>query len=224
MNWFQRYGIPGAVFWGLLILWIIAFYHGRVDIDIIKRDNGKVIAGIIAGSFLPIGYLISVIGQIVYLRYPGVGIDTRARKKAKDKSGCDSNQEWKQEVLSVIEAIKNEELLEQTKFLQEWMRKRMDVLAISNSLICASILSIISALFFPFILKGECPELDSRWFYFALIVTAVVIGESRVITRILKHQLIKVETEMFNYMSDKKQQEEKKEKKDSEEQKSDQRK
>ena len=46
MNWFQRYGIPGAVFWGLLVLWIMAFYHGSVDIKIVKGDNGKVIAGI----------------------------------------------------------------------------------------------------------------------------------------------------------------------------------
>jgi hypothetical protein len=102
MNWFQRYGIPGAYFWALMILWIGTFYHDNINIEILKSDTGKTIAGIIAGSFIPIGYLISVIVQFLYLTIPGIGIDTRARKKAKIKFQCHSNLEWKQEVFSVI--------------------------------------------------------------------------------------------------------------------------
>ena len=64
MDWFKRYGIPGAYFWGFLILWIWVLYDCKID-NIINNDAVMkvVIAGII-GSFLPIGYLISIFGQI----------------------------------------------------------------------------------------------------------------------------------------------------------------
>ena len=127
MDWFQRYGIPGAVFWSFLILWIGAFHNCVIPKTICPTDieKAKIIAAIAAGTFLPIGYLMAVIGQLVYHLAPGLGMDTRVRKgtfcaflrsffrldklwsylavgKSKTpESFHDSWKEWKQEAYSV---------------------------------------------------------------------------------------------------------------------------
>ena len=81
MNWFERYGIPGAVFWGFLILWIVALHKSVIPDPICSMDieKAQIIALIAAGTFLPIGYLMAVIGQLTYHLVPWIGIDTRAR-------------------------------------------------------------------------------------------------------------------------------------------------
>ncbi len=171
MNWFQRYGIPGAVFWGFLILWIGAFHYCVINDAISDTEKAKVIAAIAAGTFLPIGYLMALIGQLIYHLFPGIGIDTRVRKSEKksfwsrlwmfvrvDKSEInkplhESWREWKQEVYSfnqiILRLYKDKNLgVEGTRFICGWMSKRMDMVVIN----LASILAVIAAPLMSFIL------------------------------------------------------------------------
>ncbi|MBI2287845.1 MAG: hypothetical protein HYU83_02500 [Chloroflexi bacterium] len=68
MNWFERYGIPGLYFVALMAGWIYAFFPQAVPFIHLKHFDWMtgLIAALVAIS-LPIGYIISIISQAVYL-------------------------------------------------------------------------------------------------------------------------------------------------------------
>jgi len=198
VNWFQRYGIPGAVFWGLLILWIIAFYKDESVIDNINGDSAKLIAAIVAGSFLPIGFLVSVIGQLAYLVIPCIGVDTRARKRAGLSIEPRSNLEYKHEVESVLLIMKEASSnLGKHKFVQEWMRKRMDVAAIAGSLFWGIFLAPMVALLPAFFDCKIQIHYHPRWLSLAGIVSVIIFFISLVAWLLLTSQLVRLESAMF---------------------------
>lgn len=157
MDWFKRYGIPGAAFCGFAILWVGALHNYAIDQVFCETERLTLIAAVAAGSFLPIGYLLSVVGQLIYHLFPGIGIDTRARTaKAPEtlESLRSSNYEWQQEVASMQETIlylmagkrngKKAMLdVDDIRFVSEWMSKRMGMLAINHALILAVIAAIL---------------------------------------------------------------------------------
>jgi len=61
VDWFKRYGIPGAYSVGLTILWLIILYPCRIDLS--EENTLKIMAGIFAGGFIPIGYLMCMVGE-----------------------------------------------------------------------------------------------------------------------------------------------------------------
>ena len=197
MGWFQRYGIPGAYFWLIVIIWTLAFWH--CNFDDLEGDIVKILGGIMVISFTPVGYILTIISQIEYMWREG--IDAQARKRAKAKARPCSNKEWKQEARSVIQIMKlYSNKAEGSKFVLDWMVRRMDVIAISRTLIWASVLGIVGAMLFPWISKWDWQP-NWQWFLFALILTIFVMTPSMVIRRTLWRQLVKIEREMFDYMS-----------------------
>lgn len=203
MDWFKRYGIPGACFWGFLILWIRALYRCRIG-NIINDDAVMrvVIAGII-GSFLPIGYLVSILGQILYLVIPCIGFDTNSRRRAgvfKSNSLFECSNEVKS--VNLIMRCKNENLytMDKTKFIQEWIRKRMDIVAISSSFILIS----VGIPFFVWrlgIIGRWDKEINGQWLWLARVITLVVFSISLLIYAILRKQIVKVQAEWFVLMA-----------------------
>ncbi len=61
MDWFKRYGIPGACSMGLTFVWLLVLYPCRIDLQ--DEKTLKIMGGIFAGGFLPFGYLICMIGH-----------------------------------------------------------------------------------------------------------------------------------------------------------------
>jgi uncharacterized membrane protein len=202
MNWFQRYGIPGAYFCGLSIVWFAAFYHCHFR-ELIKSElTVKIFAGVLAGSFLPVGYLLSVIGQIFYHVVPGIGIDTRARARAQIKFDPPACYEWQQEAITVYQIITTTAFsLDQIKWLLEWMSKRMDMVVINSSLILALITAPLAAWLFPQ-LFGVNVQIYPQWFLLSSIISVCVFIVSSITWLILTEQQVKVLSEALKFMAE----------------------
>lgn len=69
MNWFQRYGIPGAYFVALSAAWVFALSPQARAILAVDNNHTGALAGLAVLIFLPIGYVISIFGQVVYLSW-----------------------------------------------------------------------------------------------------------------------------------------------------------
>lgn len=93
MNWFQRYGIPGAYFIGLSMAWAHAFYSCMFQ-RIFNKVDGTELILLAAIIFIPIGYVISVFQQWIYLKCKCLGMHRaginlprkEAMKKAEKKA------------------------------------------------------------------------------------------------------------------------------------------
>lgn len=202
MGWFQRYGIPGAYFCGLVILWFGALYHCQFS-ELIKSEHQvKIAAGILAASFLSVGYLVSVLGQILYHLIPGIGIDTRARKRAsiRFRTWFDRWLEYRQEAITVFQIMTTTSFsLDQIKWLLEWMSKRMDMIVINSSLILATVLAPITVWWLPTIF-GLKVQWDRQWLILGCIVSIIVFTLSIFSWWVLTCQLVRVEKEAFKKM------------------------
>ena len=148
MNWFERYGIPGAFFWGLVIGWIWAISPCLL----IGNENSLRNIGVIAGvTFIPVGYILSVFQQCLYLWHPRIGMHRSALRKAnKEKELTSAVDEPSIEAYTLILTIKtnkleNNDSLKRYEWLRGWIAKRMDVIAIDFSLIIATPLALITA-------------------------------------------------------------------------------
>jgi hypothetical protein len=163
----------------------------------VNSSTGKVVGAVIAASFLPIGYLICVIGQIIYHWVPGIGVDTRARRSAQVRFEQDSMLEWKQETFTIFQITTTKAFtFDQMRFTLEWMSRRMDMVVINGAIILASILAFWSASVFPWVL-GEHSQFHLGWFVFASAISVIVFGVSVFSWWTLTSQLVKVETKLF---------------------------
>jgi hypothetical protein len=204
MGWFQRYGIPGTVFCGFFLIWVGAFWYCEFDKISDDPDALKMVGVLIAAFFLPIGYFISVIGQIIYHWVPGIGIDTRARRRERIQFGswADRWLEWRQESITVYQIMSTTAFsLDQIKWLLEWMSKRMDMIVINSSLILATVLAFCGALVFPCILGWDW-QFHLRLFVFGWIVSVIIIVVCVISWFILTSQLVRVEALVFKRMAD----------------------
>lgn len=204
MGWFQRYGIPGAYFCGLSIMWFAALYHCQFTEIVNSEHYVKIIAGVLAGSFLPGGYLLSVIGQIVYHCVPGFGIDTRARRVARIQFEAwpDRWLEYRQEAITVYQIITTTAFsLDQIKWLLEWMSRRMDMIVINTSLVLATIVTPFGIWLFPKIF-GLSAQISQQWFLFVCVVSGIVFVTSSLSWVVLTKQLVRVETKVLSRMAE----------------------
>jgi len=156
MRWFQRYGIPGGYFLLVLTLWMLVFYPCRITE--IKNDGGINLVGITAISFIPIGYCLSVLAQLLYLKIPKIGIVGTAIKESEvfnEESKNNFKKEDLAEVHSLIYVIENgKNKIGQQNILQQWVANRNDILTINFSLLLATITVPFLAYFGPEILFG----------------------------------------------------------------------
>jgi len=201
MTWFQRYGIPGAYFEILLLAWLAVIYPSESS-AILHEYGAQFVVGIVLVSFLPIGYLIYICQNLVYLNMtkPRLGITGRAMREAgifKEESipehenmceaeGClfetsESNTDGK-----VRNANENEQPLigrrltnmKKQEFLQNWIRNRNDLLSLNFSLIIANLilfLIVMAIMVSTLFVEGGLPILILLLF---MLLVTIILGWS----------------------------------------------
>ncbi|MCK4796404.1 MAG: hypothetical protein KAT05_03430, partial [Spirochaetes bacterium] len=180
MDWFKRYGIPGAYFLSLMVGWMYALYQCwpfNLELD----DLAKL--GVFL--FLPVGYILSILGQFRYLGSPAGGLHCKAAKrvippfvKGEIKLEPDI------EALSCLNAAtsdlgtptsKNPINLEAHKFIQEWIRKRMDVVVINNTIVLATWLALFGAFIIGILFSGFRLQCEPRFVILFGLISFVVL-------------------------------------------------
>jgi len=170
MDWFKRYGIPGAYSMGLTLVWLVILYPCRIDLS--EENTLKIVGGIFVGGFLPFGYLMFIVGQGWYFLWccsNKFGRHARARLIAETSNSkidpvdisdwatwaeeginnakmlipplINSQRETVLSACSTLEAVSGEGKLDlgQEKFMQEWIRKRTDIVVINQAIMAGTI-------------------------------------------------------------------------------------
>lgn len=195
------------------MLWLVAFYHCELC-DILMGDVAKAVGAIAAASFLPIGYLISILQQIIYLwlKRPWLGITGRAIKEANVFQETNEREYLLEAeacllVMSDKVRVNKDEVkdskpdVDKQRFLQDWIRNRNNVMAINGSLMVASVLVILTAVLVPhFCLKWEM-QAELRWLAFAIVVTVLVLVISGWSWVILRREVIRVEAGIYKMLA-----------------------
>ncbi len=220
MDWFKRYGIPGAYSMGLTLVWLVILYPCRIDLS--EEKTLKVVGGIFAGGFLPFGYLMCMVGDAYYFarccfsqRY---GRHARARHIADAnhsenkpvnisdwatwaKEGVQSAKIWipswlinsqKETVLSacsILEAVSrgNEWNLDKDKYVQEWIRKRTDVVVMNQAIMAGTIVCTIGAFYLQKLHSWSMQPYEDQyrtWFLAAVVSLYLIIWYVTIIARI----------------------------------------
>lgn len=168
MRWFQRYGIPGGYFLLFLTLWVLVFYP--CQITEIKNNGGINLVGIVAISFISIGYCLSVLAQCLYLNIPKLGIVGNAINRSEvftNNSKSVLKKEHLKEVHSLLYVIENgENKIERQKMLINWVANRNDILTINFSLFLATITVPFLAYLGPKILLGWNAQSNTKGGFF----------------------------------------------------------
>ncbi len=187
MNWFQRYGIPGAYFVVLLVTGLYALYPG-----IVQFWDRQTAVGLALLAFLPVGYVISIFIQWRYLvgfgthraamdrlRIPGLGFP--------DDPTAANEGIIEARTLLLVTLHTNAIPLDAHKFIRDWNARRYDVIAINRSIIAANILA-----FAVFVLAFFFSGIDWRWpWVFAPLIVSVILI-MWLDNRILRNQIIEV--------------------------------
>lgn len=197
MNWFQRYGIPGAYFIGLTIAWVYTIYGKIPTLDC--KVHGEILIGVMAIIFIPIGYIISITQQMLYLACPFLGIHSSAmNRKNRNKiyKKCKCCVEPKLEALSLIKTVQSENSMVAADHVRNWINKRMDIVAINSSLIVATIVSIAIAYIFQKIFCGKSYQTTDMEWKFIPSITFLVLTVLILSIILLRNQIIIVIAEL----------------------------
>lgn len=177
MDWFKRYGIPGAYSMGLTLVCMMILYPCRIDLS--DEKTLKIMVGLFTGGFLPFGYLMYLVGQMWYFLWcccsNKCGRHARARHIA--KTNFDRNiipvdiEQWalwaedgiqdakilwihpsheKETLLaacSILDAVSDGKWdLKKDKYVQEWIRKRTDIVVMNQTIMAGTIVCSIGVL------------------------------------------------------------------------------
>ena len=192
MNWFERYGIPGAYFVGLMAAWVYALYP-----DILRHQvchNSPWLIGLAAIAFLPIGYIISILGQLLYLNCRCLGVHRAAARRAKVFKGLDYEPSLEAKSL-LLSALRTEIPVNTHLYMRDWISRRADVMSINGSLIIATVLAPIFA-----ICVLLCLRLSFTCTCTVCILTSVSVGVLILLCCsycVLRKQVIQVITRVF---------------------------
>jgi len=156
MNWFERYGIPGAYFMLLLATLGLTAYWA----DCMKNWNsspqsltGIVTAG--AAASIPLGYVLSVIAQVFYYTpafrpwhmcapaWEWAWTNRFIRVANESEPPCG---EWRVEAgMAIVTRWKHHyqgpDGLSRSEFLQKWFAKRSDVMAMNSAMIVGTLIA-----------------------------------------------------------------------------------
>ena len=198
MDWFKRYGIPGAYSMGLTLVWLIILYPCRIDLS--DKDTLKIVGGIFAGGFLPFGYLMCMVGQGWYFFW--CCCSNRCGRHARAKLIADTYRQNKKPIninkwaiwaglgmqnagqalinflintspdsetilapCSILEAVSKGDKwdLAKDKYVQEWIRKRTDIVVMNQAIMAGTIVCTIGALCLHLLPDWSIQPLRSRW-------------------------------------------------------------
>lgn len=154
MNWFQRYGIPGAYFEGMAILLLIIYYP-----SLCNENDLKLIGGVFTASFLPIGYILTMFSQCMYwlrtlLFDKGPHIRSSNKAQVSLKGATSEIKAAAYSTLNVFVPRLNKydkDRIERHRFVQEWITKRVDVIVMNETMICGTIFLLLLIPFLYFI-------------------------------------------------------------------------
>ena len=218
MNWFQRYGISGAYFIGLTIAWVYALYHYMV-LSIFEKIDVNILIATVAILFGPIGYILFVFQQWLYLLCPGLGIHSAVkrgfnkktcREDAKSKNDEDNVKKSKRDIRKdirkknkgltelvvepemLLKTMKIEEVKNEIIYVREWIHKRMDVMAISATLSLATAISFAFAFIIPKYVFHWDYQFDIGTGVLLIVLSAIVLFVLIINYFALRNQLIKV--------------------------------
>ncbi|HUV41062.1 MAG TPA: hypothetical protein VMW23_04660 [Sedimentisphaerales bacterium] len=160
MDWFKRYGIPGAYFLGLSTIWVYALYYYKLQ-NIDMATNATYIVGLAVLLFVPIGYVLCVMQQSIYLHFLPCGIIRRAMKySCRFTAEERKHPEYELETESVL-LVAGADKIEAQQFMQNWNRNRNDIAVISATL---AVTTIFAPLVILLVVKF-CFELSCKWNY-----------------------------------------------------------
>jgi hypothetical protein len=229
MNWFERYGIPGTYFVVLSAAWVYSTYT-----CLLEQSQSFELGGLISvGTFLPIGYLLSILTQAIYLNWRRcihrlsnircikwffekscfrwlltklivsrnirnyLGFHTLAlaniRKDLNESKYA--NDESLLESLALLRSTINPPLdVENQVYVRNWISRRMDVIAINQSICLATILSAIIGTILFFQKSGQ----HSKPALIILVIVSVFVFLVTVFSsQTLKRQVVAVIEGMF---------------------------
>ena len=219
MDWFKRYGIPGTYFLALVLAWTFACYNsGPLGFEMEDFLKFSVF------TFLPVGYLLSIVGQLCYFWSPRGGLHGRAARRLQTSvfgySQTNLPNEPYLEALSCLNAAFSELIvhastnaptetdtgsegdapgnnyLDAHKFIQEWIRKRMDVIAINRTILIATLLALLTPVAIKVIcglpFQPSCPLIGSL-----LLLSIAIIGIALGSMRTLEEQVVVVIAEAW---------------------------
>jgi hypothetical protein len=190
MNWFQRYGIPGAYFIGLSLTWGYA-----LDYCMIPTIDPRMLIALAAIIFIPIGYIISILQQWLYLQFKCLGIHRKAKIEAGIDFSGQPDDEATIEARSLLLILSKRIPLDHNRFIQDWIRRRMDVIAINFSLIVATIFSGIIFLI-PRIFQWN-PRFSILRIACPIAISVFVVVAAYLNIRQLKKQITEVITRIY---------------------------
>lgn len=209
MNWFERYGIVGMSFY--LFLGILLFFSCTDIFCICKADlwlkiNGnfvpsKVAGGIIAFTFLPIGYLIMIISQLLYYSVFGCawikkGTHQKIFNELPIKRLTKIYKKYPSEaeieaILTYQDRMKiDKEKLENMKFLAPFITKRFDVIAINKGLI----LSYISAWIIVAFIGNN---VSCKFIFLSLVLLLVLFTCLSLLNNCFEKQIVQIEKKVL---------------------------
>jgi len=196
MNWFQRYGIPGAYFVTLSAAWLFALLSPQAR-EILDKDLcPSVLVALAALIFIPVGYIISILAQWVYLKCKCLGVHRAAVRRADvrfpNHRDCEP---WLEAHTLLLTTLLDRIPLHHSSFIRDWVARRTDVMAINGSLIMATFLA-------PVVLAiGLCPELSLRCTIGVVIgpilVSLAVLAVTCLSYLVLREQVIEVITGVY---------------------------
>jgi len=222
MNWFERYGIVGMFFIFMTGMWFFGLFPDSSAVLFTKLKVSKGLETFIVGfctlAFLPIGYVIVILGQFFYYRNEKIwekihckfweGLSSRTKKvieceekayKEKDLCEDDKNREEKLEAILTYYARTKIENVEKNKFLSTFASKRFDVISINRGLMLTLLISFISAIFielsiFNMTVKRLWSSFGFRYssFWFVFMTACIVWIILHYSNSILENQIMEV--------------------------------
>lgn len=197
MNWFERYGIPGSYFIASMAGWVYALYPSIWNPHT-SRDLQSLVA-LAAVIFLPIGYVISILSQTVYLNwrrcfagcpplrgwlgFHGAALDTISISGAPlDEAVIEAR------TLLLTASRKGPLTIDTHLYMRNWIARRMDVVAINHSIIWATVFAGIIALVAHILQPGSPSDIAVIVF----IISAAVVKVMILSIGIMRNQVIEV--------------------------------
>jgi len=172
MNWFARYAIPGSYFLALTIAWISSIYR---CVPVLALTSYEKLLTVGAATFLPLGYILHTLQQCIYLLFKPLGILRAAKAKTAYQFDFPAEDEVSIEAHSLLLIWKHKASLEEFSYISEWIRKRMDVMAVNFSLFIATIVSFFAAWLIPHSYSGWKANWNSSRAVTLLLISIIVL-------------------------------------------------
>lgn len=193
MNWFERYGIVGIYFVTLSIVWlgILSCFNWWT------HENAQIIIVIGAGISLPIGYLLSILSQNFYYSIFPKSWQVHRTVREKIISLPDYDEKRLESYLAIVHRLNpKKDELENIMWLQDFVRKRWDVLAINTSMIFATVFAFFISIAILWMLSISF-QIDWRLFLtfsFLSIITILILLWGR---RLMFDQIVEVYIRLY---------------------------